>query len=94
MLKTISAYKARRNLGEILNEVYYSGNIYVVERAGKPMVKVVKILPEKKKETLECIVQNAKQALVKDKSSLSDLIEDLEKNRELFYKSYLRKQGV
>jgi prevent-host-death family protein len=41
MLKTISALKARKNLGELLEEVYYRGDQYIIERAGKPMAAVV-----------------------------------------------------
>ena len=43
MQKTISALKARRNLGQILEAVYYRGDQYVIERAGKPMAVVVPI---------------------------------------------------
>ena len=41
MRKTISALKARKNLGELLEEVYYRGDQYIIERAGKPMAAVV-----------------------------------------------------
>ena len=40
-MKTISAYKARTNFGELLNEVYYKDEEIVIERKGKPMVKMV-----------------------------------------------------
>ncbi len=43
MEKTINALKARQNLGQILEEVYYRGDQYIVERAGKPMAAVVPI---------------------------------------------------
>ncbi len=43
MEKTINALKARQNLGQILEEVYYKGDYYVIERAGKPMAVVVPI---------------------------------------------------
>lgn len=43
MTKTISAYKARVNFGELLNEVYYRGDEVIVERMGKPLVKIVPI---------------------------------------------------
>ena len=43
MEKTISALDARRRLGELLEEVYYKGNQFIVERAGKPMAAVVPI---------------------------------------------------
>ena len=41
MLKTINALKARRNLGQLLEEVFYKGNQIVIERAGKPMAVVI-----------------------------------------------------
>ena len=41
MEKTISAMAARRKLGQVLEEVYYQGNQFIVERAGKPMAVVV-----------------------------------------------------
>ena len=40
-MKHITALKARRNLGQILEEVYYRGSRYVIERAGRPMAAVV-----------------------------------------------------
>jgi prevent-host-death family protein len=43
MEKTVNALKARQNLGVILEEVYYKGDQYIVERAGKPMAVVVPI---------------------------------------------------
>ena len=45
MTKTINAYKLRTNLGEYLNEVYYKGHEVIVERRGRPMVKIVQITP-------------------------------------------------
>lgn len=45
MTKTINAYKLRTNLGEYLNEVYYKGNEIIVERRGRPLVKIVQITP-------------------------------------------------
>lgn len=41
MLKTINALKARRNLGQLLEEVFYKGDQFVIERAGKPMAVVI-----------------------------------------------------
>jgi len=43
MRKTVSAVRARGKLGELLEEVYYRGNQYVIERAGKPMAAVVPV---------------------------------------------------
>lgn len=41
MLKTVNALKARQNLGQLLEEVYYKGDQFVIERAGKPLAAVV-----------------------------------------------------
>lgn len=43
MPKTLTALKARQNLGEILEEVYYRNGQYIIERAGKPMAAVVPV---------------------------------------------------
>jgi len=41
--KVVSAFKARQNLGQILDEARYQGSRFLVERAGKPMAVVVGI---------------------------------------------------
>jgi len=43
MRKTVNAVKARGSLGQILEEVYYRGDQYVIERSGKPMAAVVPV---------------------------------------------------
>jgi len=43
MVKTVTAIKARQNLGRLLEEVYYKGGQYVIERAGRPMAAVVPV---------------------------------------------------
>ncbi|MGH7138320.1 MAG: type II toxin-antitoxin system Phd/YefM family antitoxin [Pirellulales bacterium] len=43
MVKKVNAIKARQNLGQLLEEVYYRGDQYVIERAGRPMAAVVPI---------------------------------------------------
>src|SRR2546421_10295324 len=40
-VKTLNALKARQNFGQMLEEVYYKGDQFVIERAGKPMAAVV-----------------------------------------------------
>lgn len=49
MLKTISAYEARKNFGELMNLAYYSNYEIVVEKMGKPMVKIIKVVLPKRK---------------------------------------------
>ena len=39
--KTINAGKARVNLGQLLNEVYYKGDQFIIERDGRPMAVVI-----------------------------------------------------
>lgn len=41
MLKSVNAVKARKNFGELIEEVYYQGDQFVVERQGKAMAAVV-----------------------------------------------------
>ncbi len=41
MLKTISAMKARRRFGQIMNEISIKADEYIIERAGKPLVVMI-----------------------------------------------------
>ncbi len=41
--KVVSAFRARQNLGQLLDEARYQGHRFVVERSGKPMAIVVGI---------------------------------------------------
>lgn len=43
MIQTISVQKVRASLGELINEAYYTGHEFIVERKGKPMVKIVRV---------------------------------------------------
>lgn len=47
MTKTVSAYEARTKFGELLNLVHYKGDTIIIEKMGKPMVKLVPIKKEK-----------------------------------------------
>ena len=40
MAKVVSALKARRNLGELINRAYYRGEETVIEKKGKPVAKI------------------------------------------------------
>lgn len=40
-MKTISVMKVRRSLGEILDEVNLKSESFILERAGKPIAKLV-----------------------------------------------------
>ena len=41
MLKKVNSLKARQNFGQLVEEVYYKGDQFIIERAGKPMAAVV-----------------------------------------------------
>jgi antitoxin (DNA-binding transcriptional repressor) of toxin-antitoxin stability system len=41
MVKKVNALKARQNFGQMLEEVYYKGDQFIIERAGKSMAAVV-----------------------------------------------------
>ncbi|MEK7578070.1 MAG: hypothetical protein AAB492_05710 [Patescibacteria group bacterium] len=43
MIKTISAYEARKNFGELMNLAYYKDYEIIVEKMGKPMIKITKV---------------------------------------------------
>lgn len=43
MTKTTTAIKARRNLGQLLEEAFYRGDEFIIERAGKPMAALIPI---------------------------------------------------
>lgn len=72
MPKTIDAYKARTNLGGLLNEVKYGKRSYIVQRAKQPMAAVIPI--EIYQALLE--VPNSQIELYTDKRLKEFLVED------------------
>ncbi len=69
MFKTISALKARQNLGQVMNEVALKGDDYIIERAGKPLVAVI---PIKKYESLQQELNEFFESLSKMRSNLKE----------------------
>lgn len=65
MEKIISALKARRNFGQLLEEVFHKGDSFIVERAGKPMAVVVPIEQymqwKEKREQFFAMIDEARQ---------------------------------
>jgi prevent-host-death family protein len=41
MLKSINDLKAEKNLGQLLEEVFYKGDQYIIEKSGKAMAVVI-----------------------------------------------------
>lgn len=42
MTKIVSAYEARTNFGELLNEVYYKGEAVIISKSGKNIARIIK----------------------------------------------------
>jgi len=51
MTRRVSAYEARTKLGELMNLVYYRGIEVIVEKMGRPMVKLTRVDESIEKET-------------------------------------------
>ncbi len=43
MERTINAVAARRRLGQLLEETFYRGDVFIIERAGRPMAAMIPI---------------------------------------------------
>ena len=57
-MKTVDATIARRQLGTLLDKVYYKRESIVIERKGKPMAKIVPLdTPGENKEKLLTPIQ-------------------------------------
>ena len=54
MARTIDATVARRQLGTLLDEVYYKGDSIIISRKGKPLAKIV---PVGSKRTISSLQQ-------------------------------------
>ena len=91
MLKTISAMKARQNLGQLLNEVSIRGDAYIIERAGKPLAALVDMevfrqLQEDRSAALEALEKFWGKMTGADHQEIQEAIEEagkiaLEENR-------------
>ena len=58
-MRTVSAYDARVRFGELLNEVYYRDEEIIIERKGKPMVKISRVEKPKTATDLKAFVAAA-----------------------------------
>ncbi len=81
MFKTISALKARQNLGQVMNEVAIKGDDYIIERAGKPLVAIIPIekyqsLQEEINEFFESLSQMRANLKKEDEKDMDRLIEE------------------
>lgn len=84
MTKTISAYEARTNFGEILNQVYYQGEQIVVTKTGKPMVRIIKADKEPTK-TVDDLWQQMRKIAKMGRQNIN-LVEFIRKDRDSGHK--------
>ncbi len=76
MEKTISALNARRKLGQLLEEVFYQGHHFIIERAGRPMAAVIPISQyrqwRERKEQFFALIDEARE---RNKDTPAEVIE-------------------
>ncbi|MBF0464802.1 MAG: type II toxin-antitoxin system Phd/YefM family antitoxin [Nitrospirae bacterium] len=75
MLKTISAIEARRQFGQIMNEVSLKEDDYIIERAGKPLVAIV---PLKKYEWMKQEKERARDKFFKWVDEIRETTKDVD----------------
>lgn len=68
MGKTVDATVARRQLGTLLDEVYYKGESIIIERKGKPLAKIVPLSTHE--STQESAVTPKQRKLIGELNSL------------------------
>ncbi len=70
----MNALSAQKNLGQLLDEVYFKGDQYVIERAGRPMAAVVPLWQledrRKRKERFFGMVKEVGRRNKKEKSEV------------------------
>jgi len=76
VVKKVNAMKARKNLGQLLEEVYYKGDQYVIERAGRPMAAVVPVWQlEERMKRQEKFFQAVEKAWKRNKKVKPETVE-------------------
>ncbi len=76
MVKKMNALKARKNLGQLLEEVYYKGDQYVIERAGRPMAAVVPVWKlEERRKRRERLFETVERVRERNKNVKPEVIE-------------------
>jgi len=76
VVKKVNALKARKRLGQLLEEVYYRGDQYVIERGGRPMAAVVPVWQlEARQERWERLFGMVEEAWRRNKGVKPEVIE-------------------
>ena len=71
MTRTITAIKARQNMGEMLNRVLLKHDEFIIERGGKPMAAVIPI--EKLEHLREAARRHLGQLVEKNRAASKGL---------------------
>lgn len=72
MAKVVSALKARRNLGELIDKAYYKGEETIIEKKGKPIARITSIASGE---------NNGKDLFIRSAGAWKDLNAELIKKR-------------
>lgn len=83
MLKTMSVFEARKNFSELMNLAYYNNYEIIVEKMGKPMIKIIKMVSPTNKIPSRSEIM-AKYAGVWDTKELKEI----ERNSKSFRKNF------
>ena len=76
MVKEVNAYDARKNLGELLSEVYYRGDQVIINRSGKPVAALVPVdWLEQWRERREAFFNKIEAIRERNKGVRSEVIE-------------------
>ena len=76
VVRKLTAMKARQSFGQVLEQVFYKGDQYVVERAGKPMAALVPLkFLEKYQESRERLSGLVKKAQARNRRISTAVLE-------------------
>ncbi len=65
MKNILSATEARNNFFEMLNSVIYKGEEFIVEKDGKPAVRVSSANPQRDPKTIEKVLKDIRRVFAK-----------------------------
>ena len=65
MKTIISATEARNNFFEMLNSVMYKGKEFIVEKDGKPAVRVLSADPQRNPKEIERVLKDVRRVFAK-----------------------------
>ena len=84
MVNTVTATEARERLGEIINRVLYTGDEFVIEKKGKPVVLITRPKTKKIKNSKHKKMTSTQFLLELAKFKARGLPKDLAKNHDKY----------